>query len=54
MTSIAFGLLAVGFVLLCIGLARMMAPRIDGFFESVSSCVASDVTINVGTEGGEE
>lgn len=50
MSSIAFGLLAFCFVLLCIGLARMAAPSFDEFFALVSR----DVTSNVGSEGCDE
>lgn len=41
MTSIAFGL-ALGFVLVVIGLVRMAASRIDGFFASISCDVGSE------------
>jgi len=51
MSSIAFGLLAFGFVALCVGLVGMFAPRIDEFFASVAADFSGDVVSNVGTEG---
>lgn len=50
MNSIAWGLMALGFVLLVVGLARMAAPSFDEFF----SLVSRDVTSNVGSEGCDE
>ncbi len=40
MTSIELGLVALGFVLVVIGLVRMAASIIDGFFASISCDVA--------------
>jgi hypothetical protein len=43
MNSIAWGLMAFGFVLLVVGLVRMAAPSIDNFFTSIAAGISGNV-----------